>query len=335
MATDAENQFDVTSRARISKIFRELCAESASKGGNENNLWLSAASHISSTSLRFHLSIAGDPVEPFEWDMHDLWYLYIQAGMNINGQHAEQDSLVVQILQMRELGVLVRRGENDDTAEEARTSDGRIWEDLPFLVGDMTHFWLHDSGSLTPVHRENLASFLAKLGSVGVGGDKFCGLALIILRNALEFGETLRPAASNNEAASHNTGIGDLLPAANSWLFHAGQKIIRLSDSSINIFAPEVGMLGELARAEGGVPENSGFSPQRWLFWFKRLEEIASDEHNEDHGYEAREVARGMLGNMTSLVCESDSAMKHELARQCKLPVEDFEWDVATLQDQA
>jgi hypothetical protein len=32
-----------------------------------------------------------------------------------------------------------------------------------------------------------------------------------------------------------------------------------------------------------------------------------------------------MLGNMTSLVCEPDSAMKHELARPCKLPLEDFE----------
>ena len=320
-----ENKFDLTSRARISKIIRELYTESARKGGDGNDLWLSAASHISSTSLRFQQSIAGDPVEPFEWDMHDLWYLYIHASMNINDQCAEQDRLVVQILQMRELGVLVRKGENDDTTEEARTSDGRIWKDLPFLIPDMTHFWLLHSGSLTSVHRQNLASFLAKLASVSVGGEKFCGLALIILRNALESSKPLSLAASDDEAISQNTGIVDLLPAANSWLFHAGQQIIRLSDKSIDIFAPEVGMLGELARAEGGVPENCGFSPQRWLFWFKRLEEIASDEHNEDHGHESREFARGMLGNMTSLVCESDSAMKHELARQCKLPVEGFE----------
>jgi hypothetical protein len=231
----------------------------------------------------------------------------------------------VQILQMQELGALVRKGENDDTTEEARTSDGRIWEDLPFLVVDMTQFWLHHSGELRPTHRQNLASFLAKLCSVGVGGDKLCGLALIILRNALESGKPLGLAASHNEATIQNSGIVDLLPAANSWLFHASQKIIGLSDNSINVFAPEVGMLDGLARADGGVPENGGFSPQRWLFWFKRLEEIASDEQNEGHGHEAREFARGMLGNMTILVYESDSAMKHELARQYKLPVKGFE----------
>jgi hypothetical protein len=62
-----------------------------------------------------------------------MWYLFVQASMNISSQSAEQDRLVVQILSARELGVLLRRGENMEIIGEVVTRDGKIYKDSPVL----------------------------------------------------------------------------------------------------------------------------------------------------------------------------------------------------------
>jgi hypothetical protein len=82
-------------------------------------------------------------------------------------------------------------------------------------------------------------------------------------------------------------------------------------------------MLGDLARAEGVIPENGGFSPQRWLFWVKRLGEIEKSETvgEEEAGIAA--FAGGMMNSMLNMVTSSDSTMTRELARQEKLP---YQW---------
>lgn len=322
----------LNSRAKVSAIARECYAQSAKEGGNDNNLWVTANSAFSSTSLRYTRS--SHPIEDFEWDMHDLWYLYLQASMNISSERAEQDRLVGQILYARELGVLVRKGGNMEMIEEAVTQDGKIWKDLPFLVRDMTNYWIQESGSMSTDQRRNFASFLAKLSAVGVADDKLCGCALIVLRDTLESTRRLNKAAPGPTVATdgqdhqkeqerhqsnEDLSIAELLPAANMWLFNAPHKIIQLSDNSVNIFPPQVGMLGELARAEGVVPESGGFSSQRWLFWVKRLEQIGKSETVGEEGEEVTAFARKMMNNMLLPVGEFDSAMKRELAGQGKL----------------
>ena len=329
---DTVAEIGLRSRARVSAIARECYAQSAKEDGNDNDLWVSANSALSSTSLRY--TISSHPIEKFEWDMHDLWYLYLQASMNINNQRAEQDRLVGQILYARELGVLARKGGNMKMIEEAVTQDGKIWKDLPFLVGDMTNYWIQESGSMSTDQRRNFASFLAKLSAVGVADDKLCGCALIVLRDTLESTRRLSKAASGpivasdrqdhqkekeGHQSSEDLSIAELLPAANMWLYHAPHKIIRLSDNSVNIFPPQVGMLGELAQAEGVLPESGGFSPQRWLFWVKRLEQIGKSETVGEEDEEIVVFARGVMRNMTIPVAELDSAMKRELAGQGKL----------------
>jgi hypothetical protein len=318
-------------RAKISAIARECYARVAKEGGDDNRLWVTADSTFSSTSLRY--TISSHPIEPFEWDMHDLWYLYLHASMNINNERAEQDRLVMQILYARELGVLVRKGANMEIREEAVTQDGKIWKDLPFLVGDMTNYWIQESGSMSTDQRRNFASFLAKLSAVGIVDDKLCGCALIVLRDALESTRRLSKAAPGPTVVSdrqdhqkkqghqsdEDLSIAELLPAANMWLLNAPHKIIQLSDKSVNIFPPQVGMLGELARAEGVVPESGGFSPQRWLFWVKRLEQIGESETFGEEDEEVTAFARGVMNNMILPVSEVDSAMKRELAAQGKL----------------
>jgi hypothetical protein len=214
------------------------------------------------------------------------------------------------------------------------TQDGKIWKDLPFLVRDMTNYWIQESGSMSTDQRRNFASFLAKLSAVGVADDKLCGCALIVLRDTLESTRRLNKAAPGPTVATdgqdhqkererhqsnEDLSIAELLPAANMWLFNAPHKIIQLSDNSVNIFPPQVGMLGELARAEGVVPESGGFSSQRWLFWVKRLEQIGKSETVGEEGEEVTAFARKMMNNMLLPVGEFDSAMKRELAGQGKL----------------
>ena len=332
--SDAE--INLSSRAKISAMIREGWAQSARDGGNDNSLWRSVFGHISSTSSRYTRS--GSSIRLFEWDMHDLWYLFFQASMNISGERAEQDRLVVQILCAREMGVLLRRGENMEVIGEAVTHDGKIYKDLPFLVGDMTDYWIRESGSMSTDQRQNFASFLAKLSAVGVADDRLCGCALILLRDTLEstrrLGRITPGPTVESERQYHQVGqddhrsnqvlnIAELLPAANAWILHAGYKIIQLSDNSVNIFSAQVGMLGELARAEGVMPESGGFSPQRWLFWVKRLGEIEKSETVGEEEVGIATLAGGAMNSMLNTVTCSDSRMTRELARQKKLP---YEW---------
>jgi hypothetical protein len=327
---DPDAEINLGSRAKISAMIREGWVQSAKEGGNDNRLWEDVFGLVSSVSSRYTRSDV--PSQLFEVDMHDLWYLFFQAGMNINGERAEQDRLIVQILYVRELGVLLRKGENMEIVGEAVTRDGKIYKDLPFLVGDMTDYWIRESGGMSTNQRQNFASFLAKLSAAGVADDKLCGCALIILRDTLESttrlgkgvpSPTVGSERQDDRRSNEGLSIAELLPAANAWIFYAGHKIIQLSDNSVNMFPVQVGMLGELARAEGVIPETGGFSPQRWLFWVKRLGEIEKRETVGEEEAGVATFARGMMNSMLTMVTSSDSTMTRELARQEKLP---YQW---------
>ena len=327
---DPDAETNLSSRTRISAMIREDWAQSAKEDGNDNSLWEDVFGFVSSTSSRYTRSDV--PVQLLEEDMHDLWYLFFQASMNISGERAEQDRLVMQILYARELGALLRKGENMEIIGEAVTRDGRIYKDLPFLVGDMTDYWIRESGSMSTDQRQNFASFLAKASAAGVADDKLCGCALIILRDTLESttrlgkgasSPTVVPERQDDCRSNEGLSIAELLPAANAWIFHAGHKIVQLSDNSVNIFPIQVGMLGDLARAEGVIPETGGFSPQRWLFWVKRLGEIEKSETVGEEEAGTATFARGMMNSMLNIVACSDSTMTRELARQGKLP---YQW---------
>jgi hypothetical protein len=126
----------LTPREKASVMLRHSDARDAKAEGDENTLWQSASSLIPNVSLRYTPYKAS--IDLFEMDMHDLWHLYFQASMNINHDRVEQDKHIVQIISARELCALKRwRG---DVLEEAMTSDGVIWKDLPFLVEDFTQY---------------------------------------------------------------------------------------------------------------------------------------------------------------------------------------------------
>lgn len=308
----------LTSREKASAMLRQSDARDAKAEGNENMLWQSARSLISNVSLRYTRYKAS--IDLFEMDMHDLWHLYFQASMNISHDRVEQDRLILQIISARELGALTRR--RGDILEEAATGNGVIWKDLPFLVEDFTQYWIE--GNMSINERMNFASFLAKLCAAGITSEELCGCALIVLRDALE---TTRPEVNetttegseggHGQRATETLSILELLPIANMWIFKAGNKIIEMSRKSAHKFPENVGRLGEQARAEASLPENGGFSPQRWLFWYNRLESLEAGSASQ----ELAMLARGIKNNMAVISLESESEMSRELGRRGLLPL--------------
>jgi hypothetical protein len=70
--------------------------------------------------------------------------------------------------------------------EIARTVQGTLWNDLPFLATDMTDFWINNCAPMPNVHRLNFASILAKLASTRVSNHKICQIALVLFRSTFE-----------------------------------------------------------------------------------------------------------------------------------------------------
>jgi hypothetical protein len=165
-------------------MIRQTNLESA-RIGNDSSLAAYRYSQVSSINSR--ISKFAVPIETFEWDLHDLWHAYYHATINTSHESPNMDSLAFQLLQTKAQGVLMGRGLQ---IEEAITSDGKIWTDLPFLFPDMTSYWINDYAKMSASHRLNLSSSLAKLASVGLNNDRLSGIALILLRDALE---TKRP----------------------------------------------------------------------------------------------------------------------------------------------
>ncbi|KAK5993655.1 hypothetical protein PT974_07090 [Cladobotryum mycophilum] len=305
------------SRTGIFAMARQLWADSARSEGNDNQLWVSTTSKWSSINLRF--SQFPLPGHALEKDLHDLWFMYYHASKNISYDHPALTRLAFQLLQAQERGALSRRTLNDDTAEVAITSGGVIWTDLPFFVSDVTGFWLKDCAVMGAAQRLNFATFLAKLASVGLVRNGLCGIALIILRETLETPRQLGTIGDQGKEEEdpnrslQDLRISELLPAANAWLFEAGVKIIQLSDQLWKNCSDDVGRVGTLCSAgTSDVTPSTGFSPSRWIFWLRRLEEVVQVAREAGDSNLA-EYASRLMDNMLLTVDERDSSVKREL----------------------
>jgi len=151
----------------------------------------------------------------------------------------------------------------------SHTTGGQIWSDVPFLVQDAMSMSKQLLNSSTNQGR-NFAAFLAKLTSAGLCNDAFASCALIIFSEALEFPGQLEGLNNGSE-----TSISDLIPPVLAWLVFASDRLIALSEVSFNILNTEASAPGPLAR-DAGV-DSYGFSPARWIFWKKRLEELSQN----------------------------------------------------------
>lgn len=249
---------------------------------------------------------SGDVFEP---ELRRLWWDFYLYAKFIDANSAAMSQHAFQLVQLREQGTLLRYGKEDGVPETVPTSEGMVWTDLPYFVSDMTEHWVKDCATMSAAHRVNFSRFLSKLASVSLFEDRVCAIALIVFRETLEtprpFGEAHANDDEDPDRTTAQLTVCDLLPVLHSWLCESSRKILQLSDQSRNNFPAEVQDIGVLYRDDGKSSLKApGFSPERWIFWLRRLDEI----HQETQAAGQNEILEGVLGSMFITVDEMPSA---------------------------
>ncbi|PKX97911.1 DUF3632 domain-containing protein [Aspergillus novofumigatus IBT 16806] len=237
-----------------------------------------------------------DSCEPY---LHSLWYVYYQCARHVSHESFEQDRWVLDILRTRGQGPLTRPAPGAGI-DIARTPNGTVRNDLPFLTTDMTELWINNCATMDAKQCLNAASFLAKLASTRVANDQLCQVALILFHNTFEsvrpLGSSNNPDAEDARRTIHIMTIASLLPSACAWLREAGHNIILLSDVSWNDCSNSTIRRGgfTFVQSELGQQAPSGFSPWRWLYWFKQLHEIADEAAKADKKVLAEQASKAI-----------------------------------------
>ncbi|KAI4675252.1 uncharacterized protein J4E84_010253 [Alternaria hordeiaustralica] len=255
----------------------------------------------------------GDGVDSLEGYLHSIWHIYYQLGRLASHESADQDRLVLDIVRIQGLGPLTRPVSGNYGIDIARTVQGTLWNDLPFLATDMTDFWVTNCALMSGVHRLNLASFLAKLASTRVANHKICQIALVLFRSTFEETRALcSPETPDEEDLSRDIRsltVADLLPAACAWIKEANSCLIQLSDAFWNDCPSTLSKGGQnFVESELGMRSPIGFTPWRWMYWLKRLHEIR-DEAHAAHEERLEEHATDAIERMINNVKERNAGI--------------------------
>ncbi|OAA59365.1 hypothetical protein ISF_06300 [Cordyceps fumosorosea ARSEF 2679] len=306
-----------TSRNRLPELMsldgatrdKEDVRAAAARGEFEELQKLALFNRTSIVSERY--CTVGDGVDSLEGHLHSLWHIYYQLGRHISHETPEHDSLALDIIRIQGLGTLTRPVQGVYGIDVARTVEGTLWGDVPFLVTDMAGFWSMSCASLSGTHRLNLASFLAKLASTRISKDGMCQIALILFRATFEeereLGTTDEPDHEDAQRNIKSLDIAHLLPSACAWIKEAGHNLIQLSEVSWDDGPRTTSQGGSMfVESELGKRSPKGFAPWRWMYWLKRLHEIR-DEAKEAKEKQLEEYAADAIDLMVSNVRERNS----------------------------
>ncbi|KAI0811371.1 hypothetical protein GGR55DRAFT_98279 [Xylaria sp. FL0064] len=346
-------------------IFAHMRAtdEARARAGDVRGLWTTVDNTISHLSSHFvtepHVDFSGG----WTFQLQNLWHLYYVAG-----KYCSEDAVapvVLQLIETSHRGLLARNQISSSGAIEVEHApvvvrvgnhiiQQYLWQDLPFLVPDMTSYWMQDCARMSSSQRIRISFFWASLVAASSAPWSYglCRIALIVFRDTLETQRRLvRAGVEPGGDDSENTGrtidmltIADLMRSANAWLVRAGSRITQLCEAgdsnaatSLTIPVPEeVCRLGPLAQAAGIQPVAGGFSSQRWFFWLRRLDEIgaeASPQGLADSSVmgmtspfvqkvrEEKQLARRVTYNMIYAASQSNSMIVQELLRMGRVPV--------------
>jgi len=128
-------------------------------------------------------------------------------------------------------------------------------------------------------HRVNLASFTARLVSVGVCGNTLGVCALLLFRDTLEVPRKLAKSNPATTSDNNEVSIEELLPAVKEWMEYASFKLVNLTLKSLNEYTAEDSDFGWLVKDESIAP--CGFSLSRWDFWTRRLVQLIHCNHEQ------------------------------------------------------
>jgi hypothetical protein len=223
----------------------------------------------------------GDGIDFLVCHIHSMWHTYYQLGVHTEHDTYDQDRLVLDIVRIQGLGPLTRPVTGNYGIDVARTIDGTVWNDLPFLAMDMTEFWVKNCATLKNAQRLNLASFFAKLASTRVSKDRICQIGLVLFSSTFEERREI-VGGQPDELASHQwiatLDFKQLMPAVCAWIKEAGHVLIQLSEVSWNECPSKFGQGGQkFLESEFGKRSPAGFTPWRWMYWLKRLHEIREE----------------------------------------------------------
>lgn len=272
------------------------------RGAWQNRTWIVTERYCNSS----------DGVDCLEEYVHSLWHIYYQLARHTSHEKPEHDSLVFDILRVQGLGPLTRPVSGLNGVEIARTVEGTLWNDLPFLVTDMTEFWIHEFSTMPGAQRLNFASFLAKLAATRVSKDRMCQIALLLFRAAFEDTEreltTGDPDEQDAKRTTRDLMYDQLLPSACAWIKEAGPHLVLLSSLWWNDCPSTIGEGGPLYVESdlGRRSSPAGFSPWRYMYWMKRLYEIW-EEAKEAQDARLEEYAQEAYDSMASLVKDRNS----------------------------
>ncbi|KAJ5193238.1 hypothetical protein N7449_009380 [Penicillium cf. viridicatum] len=184
----------------------------------------------------------------------------VETGIHASHKTAEHDRLVLDILRIQGKGPLTRPVKGNYGIDIARTTESTVWNDLPFLVTDMTDFWINNCGPMSGTQRLNFASYLAKLASTRICKEIMCQVALVIFRCAFEQRQEILPSEDKDEEDSHRR-----------WPCFLDSEFRKRS--------------------------LTGFTPWRWMYWLKQLPEIekAAKEASEKCLEYATEAIHAMV----------------------------------------
>ncbi|KAI1178615.1 hypothetical protein F4777DRAFT_575857 [Nemania sp. FL0916] len=347
-------------------IFAHMRAndETRARAGDVRGLWQTANNTISHLSSHFvtepHIDFSGG----WTFQLQNLWHLYY-----VTGKHCLEEAVapaVLQLLETSQRGLLARTQIDSSGTVEVEHApvvvrvghhviQQYLWQDLPFLVPDMTSYWIQDCARMSCSQRVRISHFWASLVAASSAPWSYglCRIALMVLRDTLETQRRLvRAGVEPGGEDSENPGrtidmltVADLLRAVNAWLGRAGGRITQLCEAgdsnaaaALTIPVPdEVSHLGPLAQAAGITEVPGGFSSQRWFFWLRRLDEIGAETSPQGLAdssvmgmtspfvqkvREEKQLARQVSYNMIYAASQSNSTIVQELMRMGRVPLE-------------
>ncbi|KAI1429171.1 hypothetical protein F5Y12DRAFT_541352 [Xylaria sp. FL1777] len=365
VSTAPEPAMDDETLEEYADIFAHMRAtdEARARAGDVRGLWTTADNTISHLSSHFVTEPNVDFSGGWTFQLQNLWHLYYVAG-----KHCSEDAVAPVVLQLVEIshrGLLARNQISSSGAIEVEHApvvvrvgnhiiQQYLWQDLPFLVPDMTSYWIQDCARMSSSQRVRISFFWASLVAASSAPWSYglCRIALIVLRDTLETQRRLvragvEPGGDDSENAGRTIDmltIADLMRAANAWLVRAGGRITQLCEAGDGNMAAgltmpvpeEVSRLGPLAQAAGIQAVPGGFSSQRWFFWLRRLDEIgaeASPQGLADSSVmgmtspfvqrvrEEKQLARRVTYNMIYAASQSNSMIVQELMRMRRVPL--------------
>lgn len=289
-------------------VYNDMLLPEAAQG-NDNTLWQTYRGGVATINRTWAFTDTPKPIELIEAEMRFQWRVFVLAAKHIDAHHPAQDRLAWLVLWTRETGVLSRNlthGEGNAVVEQAVTTRGRIWADLPFMLEDVQTAWKETVVSASSAtHCHNLTAGIARLAAVGLLDDAFSGCGLEIMVQALELPNSTTSTAAPVAAPGGSEQIDTqtegklglmlplLLPLIQAWLHYAGRKLLQLS-----VAMHSADQAGWSIDPESRGIDDVGFSTARFQNWKDELNRLEKHDFGDTATNETAMACSGLIDNV-------------------------------------